>query len=272
MILLPPNDKRQLSQMMLPPFQRAIVEAQERSPVPYRYGSLDELLFELNLRSSIVDSALALNQSGVQFAVYRKSRCNEMYWNRTEEGGFRLRNGMPPADAIQDIYRNGPLYGFECSMAMMIVMYKAVLDQIGSRAFNTYFTNLFLYDWQYDSDLGFRQGSLRLGAYPGDILYFKNPDHNPETPEWQGENVIMLGEDRYYGHGIGIRSSSGIIEALNRRRKPGSRRSAYLLDTIIYPNYAHIRSLRSVYARIGSTVYRHRGSQSAATRAEPDRA
>lgn len=272
MILLPPNDKRQLSQMMLPPFQRAIVEAQERSPVPYRYGSLDELLFELNLRSSIVDSALALNQSGVQFAVYRKSRCNEMYWNRTEEGGFRLRNGMPPADAIQDIYRNGPLYGFECSMAMMIVMYKAVLDQIGSRAFNTYFTNLFLYDWQYDSDLGFRQGSLRLGAYPGDILYFKNPDHNPETPEWQGENVIMLGEDRYYGHGIGIRSSSGIIEALNRRRKPGSRRSAYLLDTIIYPNYAHIRSLRGVYARIGSTVYRHRGSQSAATRAEPDRA
>lgn len=149
-------------------------------------------------------------------------------------------------------------------MAMMIVMYKAVLDQIGSRAFNTYFTNLLLYDWQYDSDLGFRQGSLRLGPYPGDILYFKNPDHHPETPEWQGENVIMLGEDRFYGHGIGIRSSSGIIEALNRRRKPGSRKSAYLLDTIIYPNYEHIRSLRGVYARIGQSVYRRRNSQSQA--------
>lgn len=261
MILLPPKDKRQLSQMMLPAFQRDIVQAQERSPVPYRYGSLDELLFELSLRNSIVDSALALNESGAQFAVYRKSRCNEMYWNRTEEGGFRLRAGAAPADAILDIYRNGPLYGFECSMAMMIVMYKAVLDQIGYRAFNTYFTNLLLYDWQYDSDLGFRQGSLRLGPYPGDILYFKNPDHHPETPEWQGENVIMLGEDRYYGHGIGIRSSSGIIEALNRRRKPGSRKSAYLLDTIIYPNYEHIRSLRGVYARIGSTVFRRRSSQ-----------
>lgn len=87
MILLPPKDKRQLSEMMLPAFQREIVQAQERSPVPYRYGSLDELLFELNLRNSIVDSALALNESGAQFAVYRKSRCNEMYWNRTEEGG-----------------------------------------------------------------------------------------------------------------------------------------------------------------------------------------
>ncbi|MFL0554766.1 protein-glutamine gamma-glutamyltransferase [Paenibacillus barengoltzii] len=264
MILLPPQDKRQLAQMTLPPLQREIVQAQERSPIPYRYGSLDELLFELALRNSIVDSALALNGSGAQFAVYRKSRCNEMYWNRTEEGGFRLKNGVAPSDAITDIYRNGPLYGFECSMAMMIVMYKAVLDQIGSRAFNTYFTNLYLYDWQYDSDLGFRQGSLRLGPYPGDILYFKNPDHNPETPEWQGENVIMLGEDRYYGHGIGIRSSAGIIDALNRRRKPGSRRLAYLMDLIIYPNYDHIRSLRGVYARIGSTVYRRRGSQNEA--------
>ncbi|MGG6309407.1 protein-glutamine gamma-glutamyltransferase [Paenibacillus macerans] len=257
MILLPPNDKRQLSQMPLPAFQREIVDAKESSPVPYRYGSLAELLFELNLRGSIVQAAEALNASGAKFATYRTSRCNEMYWFRTEEGGFRLRNGVPPADAVQDIYRNGPMYGFECSMAMMIVMYKAVLDQIGSQAFNTYFTSLLLYDWQYDSDLGFSQGRVRLGAYPGDILYFKNPDHNPETPEWQGENVIMLGEDRFYGHGIGIRSSSGIIEALNLRRRPGSRKSAYLLDTLIYPNYDHIRSLSSVYARIGGTVYRY---------------
>jgi len=111
LILLPPQDKRQLAQMTLPPLQREIVQAQERSPIPYRYGSLDELLFELALRNSIVDSALALNGSGAQFAVYRKSRCNEMYWNRTEEGGFRLKNGVAPSDAITDIYRNGPLYG-----------------------------------------------------------------------------------------------------------------------------------------------------------------
>lgn len=257
MILLPPRDKQQLAQMTLPPFQREIVQSKENSRATYAYGSLNELVFELKLRESIVDSARALNASGVKFATYKNSRCNERYWYRTEEGGFRLRNGMPSADAILDIYRNGAMYAFECSMAMMMVMYKAVLDQVGSRAFNTYFNNLLLYDWQYDSDLGFSQGSLRLGAYPGDILYFKNPDHNPETPEWQGENAIMLGEDQYYGHGMGIKSSSGIIDSLNRRRKPGSRTSAYQTDVVIYPNYDHIQSLRGAFARIGSSIYRH---------------
>lgn len=261
MIVLPPSDKSQLSQMSLPPFQQEIVQAMERSPVPHRYSSLDELLFELNLRGAIVGSALALNQSGAKFAVYRRSHCNEMYWSRTDEGGFRLRSGVAPSDAIQDIYLNGPLYGFECSMAMMIVMYKAVLDQIGSRAFNTYFTDLYLFDWHYDSDLGFAQGNRRLGVYPGDILYFKNPDHNPETPEWQGENVIVLGDDLFYGHGIGVRNSSEIIGALNQRRKPGARRSAYLLDLIIHPDYNHIRGLRGVYARIGTSVYRYSGAE-----------
>ncbi|RRJ63467.1 protein-glutamine gamma-glutamyltransferase [Paenibacillus oralis] len=258
MIVLPPGDRIRLGQMALPELQRSIVQAKEASPAAYAYVSLEALLFELSLRSRIVESAQALYASGVKFATYKTSRCNEAYWHRTGEGGFRLRSGVAPTDAIRDIFANGSLYGFECSMAMVIVVYKAVLEQIPRSAFNTYFNNLYLYDWQYDSDLGFIQGNRMLGAYPGDIFYFKNPDHNPATPEWQGENGIMLGPDLFYGHGVGIKSSSGIIEALNRRRRPGSRVSAYMLDEVIYPNFEHIRRLSGVFARIGSSVYRRK--------------
>ena len=258
MIVLPPGDRIRLGQVALPELERSIVQAKEASPITYVYVSLEALLFELGLRSRIVESARALYASGVKFATYTNSRCNEAYWLRTAEGGFRLRSGVASADAIRDIFVNGSLYAFECSMAMVLVVYRAVSEQIPRSAFNTYFNNLYLYDWQYDSDLGFIKGSRMLGAYPGDIFYFKNPDHNPATPEWQGENGIMLGPDQFYGHGVGIRSSSGIIEALNRRRRPGSTVSAYMLDDVVYPNFEHIRSLSGVFARIGSQVYRRK--------------
>lgn len=256
MIIMPPGEKMQLNQLALAPFYNEIVQKKERSPLPYVYGSLEDLLFELSLRRGTVETAKALQFSGVKFATYRKSHCNERFWSRTDKGGFQLRYGVMPSDGIQDIYQNGPLYGFECSMAIMIVMYKAVLDQIGPHAFNTYFNDLLLYDWHYDSDLGFTQTNWLIEASPGDILYFKNPDHNPETPEWQGENVIKLEDDLYYGHGIGIKSSASIIAALNSRRRPGSTVSAYLMNQVIHPNYEHLRGLAGVFARIGGQVYK----------------
>ena len=55
----------------------------------------------------------------------------------------------------------------------------------------------------------------------GDRAYFKNPDVHPETMWLQGENVIVLAEDLYYGHGIGIANAETFIEILNRNRKEG---------------------------------------------------
>ncbi len=185
---------------------------------------------ESEARANIIAAARALNSSGAQFSTFQKSRCNERLWNRMEDGGFQLRGEVTPAAGIRDIYVNGSLYAFECATAMVIVMYKAVLDTVGESSFNLYFANMVLYDWHYDSDLRLVTYNDLAGTKPGDILYFMNPDYSPKTPEWQGENAIVMGDETYYGHGIGIVSAEAIISALNKHRKPAATRSAYMMN------------------------------------------
>jgi protein-glutamine gamma-glutamyltransferase len=80
---------------------------------------------------------------------------------------------------------------------------------------------------------------------PGDVVYFKNPDHDPDKPEWQGENAVLLGNNSYYGHGLGIKGAEGMIASLNRERVPGSRISAYLTDEALHPDFAYLQTLSS---------------------------
>lgn len=216
---------------------KGIYEQKKSSPVYYNYFSTHHLQFEMTLRTKIVEASMALNQSGARFSTFKNARCNERFWNLTESGGFRLKDGVTPASGIRDIFVNGSLYSFECATAMVIVLYKGVLDSIEETRYNKLFANLLLFDWHYDRDLRLiqEQGSDR--SYPGDILYFNNPDVSPETPHWQGENAVKLGNDIYYGHGIGIASARGIIRTLNRFRRAGAARSAYLTDEIVYPDF-----------------------------------
>jgi protein-glutamine gamma-glutamyltransferase len=223
--------------------EREIVEKKQRSPENYVYESPAALEFELNTRKHIVNAALALDASGADFASFETTRGNPYYWTRTRNGGLQLNNGVLPSDGINDIFRNGHLYAFECATATVIVLYKGVLDALGPEVFNSYFKDLLLYDWHYDSDLQLTTINNRQEAYPGDVQYFKNPDHDPNKPEWQGENVIVLGNGMYFGHGIGISSGSGIIAALNEERAPGSQTSAYLLDETFHPDFEYLRKL-----------------------------
>ncbi len=252
MIILPPGEAEQMGQLPLTGVEQEILRNKQQSRVTYRYGSIGELEFELKTRSAIVEAAYALYASGAQFATFKNSRCNEALWIRESNGGFRLRSGVTPAEGIRDIFRNGRAYAFECATAMVIVLYKGVLDAIGEPAFNTYFAGLFLYDWKYDSDLRIISA---VEAYPGDVLYFMNPDFNPMTPEWRGENAILLPDGTYFAHGMGIRTGAEIIALLNTRRKPGSMISAYQTDDIETLDFAYIQRLKTVIARIGSRVY-----------------
>ena len=58
------------------------------------------------------------------FATFRKSKCNLDFWNRTDEGGFVLKDGVKASEAIHDIFANSPKYATECATAMMIVYIK----------------------------------------------------------------------------------------------------------------------------------------------------
>jgi len=252
--------------------EKQIYEQKQRSPFVYEYDSAGQLRFELVTRGRIVESARALLASRARFATYARSRCNEAYWIRTGNGGFRQKAGVSSSEAVKDIFLNGPLYAFECSMGAVIVLYKAVMDVIGEERFDIYFRDLYLWDWHYDSDLRLITLGTSPEAFPGDILYFKNPDFSPETPQWQGVNAVKLGEDLYYGHGVGIRNADGIVAVLNKYRKEGAARPAYLMEQASFPDFKYLFWLSSrenmylesianyfghkvVAAKIGSSSY-----------------
>ncbi len=233
-----------------------IIQQMNKDTVVYSYRSIGELSFELKLRKNIILSARAMNQSNVRFEVFAKSRCNPQYWHLTNTGGFMLRNGVKPSDAIQDIYRNSSQYAFECATAKVIIYYHAVLNLIGESLFNQLFQNIYLYSWHADPDLGITS-NYTDHFLPGDVVYFKNPDFDPQTPQWRGENAVILGDGTYFGHGLGIKTAKQIIHALNRRRKPGTNQSAYLTNVVTRPSFKHLAKLSMSQRGYSVHKYQH---------------
>lgn len=207
--------------------------------VIYEYEYLNQLKFELLFRANTIKAAKEMNESGAQFTTYTYAFCNKKYWRRLRNGGFLIREGVAPSDAILDIIKNGKLYAFECSTAIAMVLYIATLYSIGPRAFNQYFNRLYLYNWQFDEDLPVYQKD-GMDFLIGDVLHFNNPDFDPKQPWWKAENVIFFGNDTFYGHGMGIRNAEAIIDFLNNKRKKDPKVSAYLMSMISRPNYKRI--------------------------------
>ena len=224
--------------------EQSILNDKKNSSVVYNYNSPQAVAFEMKTRANIVAAARGLNSSGAKFATFANTKGNSQYWTRTDKGALQLRPGVSPSAAIQDIFNQGSLYAFECATATVIILYKAVLDTVGAEIFNRNFAQLELYDWDYDQDLKLVSSNQIQEAYPGDVLYFKNPDVDPKTPQWQGENTILLGPDQYFGHGIGIATSQQIINALNSHRRQGSTTEAYLMNDVVHPDFEYLRSLR----------------------------
>ncbi|WP_028988276.1 protein-glutamine gamma-glutamyltransferase [Thermicanus aegyptius] len=233
------SPNRFLEEARLSPMEKKIFLAMLHSEGAYVYPSLHTLRFELRLREATVESAKLLDATPAGFASFAASRCNPQYWNRTREGGFRLKEGVEPATALLDIFENGEKYAFECATAVVIVLYRSVLTLLGRETFNRLFAGLYLWDWKVDRDLGLTTRK-DVDYYPGDILYFANPDYDPRTPHWQGENTILLDDNLYYGHGIGITTREEIIRFLNRYRKPGSSLSAGMKNAASRPSYRYL--------------------------------
>lgn len=236
--------------------ERQVLYAMSQSAEQYRYDSLEQLKFELRLRKEIVNAARALDRSRLSFAVFHKSRCNPEYWDRTDNGGFRLKEGAVPSEAINDIFVNGHKYATECATAMVIVYYGALLNLFPKALFNEVFSNIYLMNWHSLDPLLREVGTPRKVAdiLLGDRGYFANPDVNPKTPEWQGENVIVLPDNLYYGHGMGIKTADQIIQALNANRKEGATRSAHFLDSAARPNFKRLFGVYQGYAPQTATL------------------
>ncbi|MGO4890352.1 protein-glutamine gamma-glutamyltransferase [Anaerobacillus sp. MEB173] len=219
--------------------EKTIIKHMQDAPVSFSYSSLTELSFELKVRKNIINSAKEMKQSQAAFTSFEYARCNPQYWHLTPAGGFQLKPGVKPSDAIQDIYRNSSLYAFECATASVIVIYHAVLNSIGTHLFDSLFQNLYLYSWHTDSDLGiFTFYSNHF--LPGDVVYFNNPDYDPRTPWYRGINAVLLNDGRFFGHGFSIRTAEQMIEILNEKRIPGSHQSSYFTNLVTRPSFSYL--------------------------------
>lgn len=227
---------KELSKQISNKEQRAIAEKMAAYTENYDYQSISQLKFELMFRTNTMKAARELNSSGAHFTTFTYAFCNRKYWHRLINGGFLIKPDVLPSTAILDIIKNGKLYAFECSTAIAIVLYIAALYSIGITRFNVLFSGLYLMDWQFDEDLPIYQ-KYGDDFIPGDVLHFNNPDFDPKQPHWRAENAIYFGGDKYYGHGIGIRNASTIINFLNKKRKPDPKNSAYLMRLITRPLY-----------------------------------
>lgn len=225
-----------------------ILDIMSSSRDVYDYDSEDELTFVLELRKNITRAATMLFRSGLSFKTFRKSVCNEKYWQRTPEGGFLLKEGVEPLKAVNDIYNNTSQYGTECATAIVIVYYKALIYSFPSELFNKLFMEIYLMDWQHvNNSLGVTYYTDPPSYLAGDCRYFKNPDVDPLKPEWQGENAIDLGDGYFYGHGVGIKTADEIITILNKKRKEGSNRSAYLMSSCTLPDFKYLYRQYEIY-------------------------
>ncbi|WP_407271387.1 protein-glutamine gamma-glutamyltransferase [Radiobacillus sp. PE A8.2] len=225
-----------------------IVQEMNQSPVVYNFSSLNELSQEIQLRKQILISASKLHMSNAKFSVFAKSYCNSAYWERTTKGGFRLREGISPSAAIQDIYTNSDQYGFECATAMLIIFYHAILTLVGEELFNQLFENIYLYSWHADADLGLELIETEY-FLPGDVVYFKNPDVSPQTPYWRGENAVVMGNGKFFGHGIGVLTADEMINSLNIRRRTGSNQSAFLTNTVTRPTMKAFSNFQRAFVK-----------------------
>jgi protein-glutamine gamma-glutamyltransferase len=228
--------------------QKQMLDILSSSRTNYRYNSEKELVFELMLRNEIVKSAQQLAKSKLGFEVFNNSKCNMKYWYRLDDGSFQLKSWVSPSKAINDIFVNSWRYATECSTAITIIYYKALLNVLGKSLFNRYFQNIRLKNWHYLNKLIAEISRMKKYSdyLPGDRMYVKNPDYSDDCPECQGENVIDLGYGRYYGHGIGITDIDGIINELNRNRISNSSRSAYLMNSAGRPDF---KKLADIYYR-----------------------
>ncbi|MCU6602386.1 protein-glutamine gamma-glutamyltransferase [Peribacillus frigoritolerans] len=209
----------------------------------FEYRNFWDFNFEIQLRNRVIEAAIALDKSGPDFSTLEESQSNQRYWHLSKDGTFTLQPGILPHAALVDIFMNGGLYAFECGTAIVVTFLKAILDLIGPRNFDYLFSDLFLYDFRPPRNMALivHQGRDYL---PGDCVYFKNPDHDEATPEWQGENAILLGRNLFYGHGIGITTAQGIINELNSNRKPYATISAFLTTHIIFLDSSFYRQFQ----------------------------
>jgi protein-glutamine gamma-glutamyltransferase len=167
----------------------------------------------------------------MRFALSANTNLDPKYFRR-DSRSFVLQRGVRASQALDALYKDLENYGFECATAISIVHYAAIRDVLrqltGSDAeFDRRFKDLRIGQLTMGTENDVREARsyVRGQIQVGDHGYFSTPDVDPTARlnGWNGENVIYLGDGRYFGHPFGISDAKTIISHLNRQRRQGLR-------------------------------------------------
>ena len=209
--------------------------------------NIESALFDrVRIGGAMIGAAESMDQAKIKFALIKDHTFNDKYWEAEGGGTFKLKPGVKPSEAFDDIFKNPSKYGFECATGLVVLQHKAMRDMLGAKDFDRVFSDLRLGPWEagagYDQHVKFEGGSSeaspdrKADVRAGDYGYFKNWDVSDDARKrgWQGENVVFLGEVNgermFFGHPFGIASEKHIVDYLNTERNAGSTRSASFLD------------------------------------------
>lgn len=141
---------------------------------------------------------------------------------------FKLNAGVRASDAVDDFLANPSAYSMECATVISFIHYAAVRE-----AFRQATGDDALFDERFgdmnvgrlgqgvENDMRAARKTIDGPSRVGDHAYFSNPDVTERARRggWNGENVIVMGEDLFFGHPFGITSGGEIIDHLNAVRR-----------------------------------------------------
>ncbi|MFT7625667.1 MAG: hypothetical protein ACI9WU_004858 [Myxococcota bacterium] len=191
--------------------------------------------FDALIQKGITTSVDALtddyNRPRFDFALFGASnpadrpRFDSDYFLADPVGTFRLQPGVTASVALNAFFAAPEGYGMECATAISVIHYAAVryafFAATGSDdLFDQRFTDMTIGRLYQGTENDIRMARKEVGTSNmglGDHAYFHNPSVHPDAVAggWNGENVIILGDDLYFGHPFGVTSSAEIIEKLN---------------------------------------------------------
>jgi len=201
----------------------------------------------VKIGAAMVDAAYAMAEAKHEFGGILKA--NPKFWNNPggEMATMTLKRGQSASAAIKDVFENPQQYQFECATALVLLRYKAIMELVGEKDFDRICKDLKVGPWDQEghAEAAWKvEGKAGDGSKiamsaedakkvkPGDYTYFKNwsVSLSGYNGGWQGENVISLGGDKYYGHPFGITTGKEIVAYLNQHRQPNAKKEASLLD------------------------------------------
>jgi RHS repeat-associated protein len=243
-----------------------ILKTMIESPVEkrtYEYGSVDELVREINLRLHIVVAAQELaklqetkvhkfsrdfRKRIVEFPEAKNWRPCEATIQGISEGklvkvsieGIAVKKDVKVSAAIDEIFTTtaGKEVYYDCFTAVYLAVHRGLLKSMGADNYDRLFANkddprLILASVSGIQPFIKVHEDKPYDLIPGDLRAFDNPGATERS--YHNENAIYLGEGRYWAPFVGIMTKKTLLDALNEKSTQKKARDEDWSDRPIVP-------------------------------------